>query len=88
MMELFTMCHVDCIMQKVGHVSPACLPARALFTSKRVSGESTSCVSVNTDLLVFCRSRDQPSLGPAVALTPPRLNSLSDRLSSKLNVVD
>lgn len=51
--------------------------------------ESTlSCVAVNTDLLVFCRSRDQPSLGPAVALTPPRLNSLSDRLSSRLNVVD
>lgn len=43
---------------------------------------------VNTDLLVFCRSRDQPSLGPAVALTPPRLNSLSERLSSRLNVVD
>lgn len=41
-----------------------------------------------THLLTLWRSRDQPSLGPAVARTPPLLNSPSGRLSSKLNVVD
>lgn len=33
------------------------------------------------------RSRDQPSRGPAVALVPPLLNSVSD-MSSRLKVVD
>lgn len=33
------------------------------------------------------RSRDQPSRGPAVALVPPLLNSVSD-MSSGLKVVD
>lgn len=41
-----------------------------------------------THLLTRWKSRDQPSLGPAVARTPPRLNSPSGRLSSRLNVVD
>lgn len=41
-----------------------------------------------THSLTLWRSRDQPSLGPAVARTPPLLNSPSGRLSSRLNVVD
>lgn len=38
-------------------------------------------------LLDCPKSRDQPNRGPAVALVPPRLNSVSD-MSSGLNVVD
>ncbi len=45
-------------------------------------------LNAQTYLLTLWRSRDQPSLGPAVARTPPLLNSPSGRLSSRLNVVD
>lgn len=38
-------------------------------------------------LLLRCESRDQPSLGPAVALRPPLLNSDSGA-SSRLKDVD
>lgn len=41
-----------------------------------------------TYLLALWKSRDHPSLGPAVARTPPLLNSPSARFSSRLNVVD
>lgn len=45
-------------------------------------------LNTQTHLLTRWRSRDQPNLGPAVARTPPRLNSPSGRLSSRLKVVD
>ena len=45
-------------------------------------------LNAQTHLLTCWRSRDQPSLGPAVARTPPRLNSPSGKLSSRVNVVD
>lgn len=45
-------------------------------------------VYAQTHVWTRWRSRDQPSLGPAVARTPPLLNSAGGRLSSKLNVVD
>lgn len=49
---------------------------------------STNTLAPPVSYLWDCpRSRDQPSRGPAVALVPPLLNSVSD-MSSGLKVVD